>query len=1389
MPDEDAILLPIKSTADLRAVDKAIAELQRLDGYLEIINKRRVVINLHVDGAGELRSTVAGIEHMVALLRSAGAGGIATGLKEGILTTREAAIAAETQIRKLKLEYESLQRKVGEGEAQLLARKTRGPGGVETMGEHTSLIQKQTDRLVQAYSRMDEMQKNIALLSQASGAGRVMQGTSYAGAAADDAARAAKAAEDSAKVVKAAADTKAEAEAKSAKATKESAAAEKAAAKVKADAAKEQAAAAEKQKANAAAAATISASQQRAGLLGTRVSTNAEGEVTSSAKYSAGMGGTVTEHSTGRTVEDMNKLAAFRVQELQKMEQIAGKRRTSPDLRIKLLREEAEAYGDLAKAMKAAGLEQTALYSQYQRRSHTLNARADMAEATDAARQRAEQKKISAQMDAEQEAARKRQEAAQKRDESAQERRRAAMQARWDRAGLKQREQQEAEQAERNERARMLWGNRDRARRFKAFGGTEEVTRTKEDDGGTTVTRVRTAEDGKRQQHIERFDKQGRQLGSTLQNMADAHHKAEKAAATLGDRFTANTAKVAIWTASVAVLYGAVGALKSGFENAFNLDRKLATLSTVFRGTREEARGLMQDTLALAAAEGRGADEAADAAIRWSRLGLSRQATAEAVRVTLMAANVADISAGEAAQHLAAIYQTTSGSVGELQGKLGMLNQMQNTLNVTTGDLLQGYGRVGPLAKQAGFTFAETASIIATTASSTARSGAEIGNSLKALIVSLSNPEVQAFLKGRFGIDVTDKSGELRSGPEMMRQLFVETRGMNREERGEMMVKIAGKQQASRITAMLDNYVDSQANAISAQQNLNSAQSENNRILETTVAHWERLKTTWATAFDALHQNVTKKPINYLLDSVTNIGYEFGKVGRNADKWTVDEDQEFKRVPWAKNTALYAQQSQANVEAGRDTGRLLDTLGFAAKGMTPEELQRAMIKAAPLVTQDAARQEHYISEAARLKKDGKFEELQKLFEEMAAGINMPALRKAAEKAAKLAADSASHLERYALAQETNPNGSDEDPAMLRGVAKLLREVGTATRAGAVAEDDDLDQGQGMRLSARDRFEELDRRRRLQFTGTPFYGQGVEGQAMQGEQNKMYELMSRARFLPGQRGVEGKDFLALIKERDQIDFAGAARRDLDSKTLRGVDLGLAAQGGATPELAARRRIGFMESQLGQPRQEGRDDHLQTIALANAALREQLSLQRGIADITAQITAERERQNIEASKALIMAGHEDQLRAALMAKYTKENGRMTKEQFMFLSPEAKRTAAQLNPGDVPDEMNGIGELNKRRAAGQGELERVTQLIADFGGVVAAANAALARPVQQETPALNPQFNLAFVPQWGAMLDIVQKSVQAQMEAVAQKMQSDYQAFLRSSIGPKQVAAPAL
>ncbi len=348
-------------------------------------------------------------------------------------------------------------------------------------------------------------------------------------------------------------------------------------------------------------------------------------------------------------------------------------------------------------------------------------------------------------------------------------------------------------------------------------------------------------------------DAKGRIVNATTTEGARSLKQTADAAGYLSKNFLQNTATVAVWAASVGAFYGSLAILRSGMDAAVNYDRKFAALTVVFRGTETQAAQLRDEVLQLAVAYGQSGSEALDAAIRFSRLGMSQAQTLEAVRASLMAANVAEMGVGEAADALAAIMATFNLQAKDLAGVINRLNAVSNTYNVTNKDMIGGLARVGSVARTAGLSLEETMGTVASVVARTGRSGAEAGNALKSIIVSLSNPTKQKNLSDLFQFSVTDQTGELKSMSDVLRELFLRYQDLTSAEQQHLLQTVAGKQQASRLAAMIDGYVDSQLMAIRSVTNLDSAEKENARIKQSLIVQVQSL----ATAYERLVYNLS----------------------------------------------------------------------------------------------------------------------------------------------------------------------------------------------------------------------------------------------------------------------------------------------------------------------------------------------------------------------------------------------------------------------------------------------------------------------------------------------------------------------------------------------------
>lgn len=308
------------------------------------------------------------------------------------------------------------------------------------------------------------------------------------------------------------------------------------------------------------------------------------------------------------------------------------------------------------------------------------------------------------------------------------------------------------------------------------------------------------------------------------------------------------------------------------YKRAEDLELQSRRLTQVFRGVGGTSKELTDDVLKLAAAEGRATDEAMQAAIQWSRLGLSRKQAAEATRVSLMGANVAEMTAAQTTEHLSAVSAAYSLNVSELNAALGMLNQTSNTYRVTNKDLLEGISRVSGVAQQAGMSLAELQGIIGATVQQTGQTGPNIANALKTVLVRLNREDTQKFFGERYGMSTSGSAADLRK----LWQLY---EGINEEQRRDILLKVGGATQASRLRSILESYPSAMKAAILAQQNLNSAEKENILITNSLAAARQRLASSWdRLANDPRGTNAFSGFFNGLAGDVSALG----NIGRGA---------------------------------------------------------------------------------------------------------------------------------------------------------------------------------------------------------------------------------------------------------------------------------------------------------------------------------------------------------------------------------------------------------------------------------------------------------------------------------------------------------------------------
>ena len=382
-------------------------------------------------------------------------------------------------------------------------------------------------------------------------------------------------------------------------------------------------------------------------------------------------------------------------------------------------------------------------------------------------------------------------------------------------------------------------------------------------------------------------------LDSALQPLNATLTETEKNLATTGSRtswlnrnFIDNTKTVVAWAASVYAYQAALQTIHYTTAAVIDLQRKSAVLTAVYQHERQEAVRLKGETLALAAAQGRSGSEALDAATRFARLGLTRVQILEATAVALKAANVAEIEAGVAAEQLSAIMAAYRLEASQLYTVLTRLNNVSNQFNTTNKDLLEGVARVGNLARETGLDLETLIAIVGTGTGLTGRSGAEFGNAIKSIIVSLSTPSIQKDLKGLFNFDTRDASGQIQQMDDLIRGLAVSYQKLTGSERQELLQLVGKKQQASRLAVILGDYTTIQRNLTAALKDGTATEAENADIRATLISQltslrsaYESLAVSSTAAFEeggaGAIANVTIRSLTILIDLLEKVSGVF----------------------------------------------------------------------------------------------------------------------------------------------------------------------------------------------------------------------------------------------------------------------------------------------------------------------------------------------------------------------------------------------------------------------------------------------------------------------------------------------------------------------------------
>lgn len=308
-------------------------------------------------------------------------------------------------------------------------------------------------------------------------------------------------------------------------------------------------------------------------------------------------------------------------------------------------------------------------------------------------------------------------------------------------------------------------------------------------------------------------------------------------------------ARVPIWMASMTAFYGSLRAVQNMSGEIIEIDKQLTELrrvansniniDTIFEGAVDTAQRL-----------GNNIHDVLDTMNEFSRTFgdfNERQLLAITNTATLMS-NVSDLSASDAGRSLVGTMNAFNISAEDSIHIVDALNEVDNQYAISTQQLAEGLQKASATSATFGMNMEETVGAITAIGSVTMESGAIIGNAIKTIESRITTLDDAGTILEGVGVKIhtmTKAGEEIRPVADIMDDLGKKWRTLTDEQRQNIGVTLAGRNQLSRFLAWMNNYETAIEATATAYNSQGSALRENEKYLTSFEARINQLKNSF----------------------------------------------------------------------------------------------------------------------------------------------------------------------------------------------------------------------------------------------------------------------------------------------------------------------------------------------------------------------------------------------------------------------------------------------------------------------------------------------------------------------------------------------------------------
>ena len=348
---------------------------------------------------------------------------------------------------------------------------------------------------------------------------------------------------------------------------------------------------------------------------------------------------------------------------------------------------------------------------------------------------------------------------------------------------------------------------------------------------------------------------------------------AGKATLTFGDRLKNQLSKLGTYFSATMMITQTIRGLRSMYDNVVDVDTAMTGLYRVTDLSANQYSALYDQMISSAKEYGTTLSDIITSTADWVRLGFNAGDAERLSEITAMYQHVTDLDNGTAVENLVTAYKGyqeqllnlyDGDSTKAIEYVADIFDKLGNEYAVTAADVGSALTKCASAMEVAGNSIQET-SAMATGITEVTQNADKAGSALKILSMRLRGTEAKDLeelgedtdglisntgklrdtIQDLSNVDIMTDNGDFKSTYEIMDGIYEEWKEMRDTDKASLLETIAGKNRASEVAALLNNWEQVRSAMQAATDAEGTASAENEKYMQSLKGHLDTLTAAW----------------------------------------------------------------------------------------------------------------------------------------------------------------------------------------------------------------------------------------------------------------------------------------------------------------------------------------------------------------------------------------------------------------------------------------------------------------------------------------------------------------------------------------------------------------